>query len=335
VLEYNYFVRLLSRRGFLICMKVSIIGAGRKRNGIGEYIGKYFHKHGARVTSVLGTTEKTSLQASSALQKYGMETRAYTDFDEMVRAEKPEVAAIASPSSTHYEYLLKCLDLGLHIFCEKPFLWGDITDIPKRIEDIFEKARGQRITIAMNSQWPFSIDAYEEICGKIRIRKTNNFFVRMSPFSPGPAMIPESVSHPLSILYCQLGAGKIQDLNFEWDGEGEMNIRFTYLFGTRACAVLIRLVHQKTPPREFSYGFNGKIAFRSLDSENYEISFNYGTKKMRITDPLELSVKDFMEAVKNKTEPLIGYHHILHNTSLLKEIDDRFGEFGKRASWKS
>ncbi len=61
-------------------MKVSIIGASRNRSGIGEYIGKYFQKNGARVTSVLGTTEETSQNASSALRKYGIESNPYTDF---------------------------------------------------------------------------------------------------------------------------------------------------------------------------------------------------------------------------------------------------------------
>ena len=70
-------------------MNVSIIGAGRTRNGIGEYIGKFFHQVGANITSVLGTTEKTSLQASSALRKYGIEAHPYTDFDEMVKSERP------------------------------------------------------------------------------------------------------------------------------------------------------------------------------------------------------------------------------------------------------
>jgi hypothetical protein len=319
----------------LIRLNVSIIGAGRTRNGIGEYIGKYFHQHGAKVTSVLGTTEKTSLQASSALRKYGIEAHPYTNFDKMVRGEKPDAVVIASPSSTHYEYLLKSLNSGLHIFCEKPFLWDDHKDIRRRIEDIFEKAREKTLTIAMNSQWPFSIDYYEEICGKIRIKETNNFFIRMSPFSPGKVMIPESVPHPLSILYCRLGAGEIEDLSFESDGEKEMSIRFSYLFGTQACDVFIRLVFQETSPRDFSFGFNDKIVFRSLDLKNYEIYFHYGSKKLRIVDPLELSVKNFMEAVEKKTEPFIGPPHILHNMSLLKEIDDGFGEFEKRKSWKS
>jgi len=316
-------------------MKVSIIGAGRTRNGIGEYIGKYFHQHGANVISVLGTTEETSLQASSALRKYGIEAHSYRDFDAMVSAEKPDLVVIASPGSTHYDYLLKCLDRGLHVFCEKPFIWGDRKDIRKRIEDIFEKAREKRITIAMNSQWPFSLDDYERICGKIRIENKNKFFVRMSPFSPGRVMIPESVPHPLSLLYYRLGAGKIEKLSFESEGEGEMNIRFTYLFETRACDVLIKLVHQKTPPRDFSFGFNEKIVVRSLDLNHYDIFFNYGDKKLKIMDPLELSVMNFLEAVKKKTEPLIGYVHILHNTSLLKEIDDGFGELEKRSLWKS
>jgi hypothetical protein len=132
-----------------------------------------------------------------------------------------------------------------------------------------------------------------------------------------------------------LGAGEIQNLNFESGGEEEMTIRFTYLFGTRTCDVFIKLVHQKKPPREFSFGFNGKIVSRSLDLGNYEIYFNYGEKRLRIVDPLELSVKNFMEAVEKKTDPFIGAPHILHNMSLLKTIDGGFREFEKRKSWKS
>jgi hypothetical protein len=311
-------------------MKISIIGAGRKRNGIGEYIGKYFHKYGGEVTSVMGTTERTSLQASLILRKYGIEAHPYIDFNEMVKIEKPDAVVIASPSSTHYEYLLKSIDSGLHIFCEKPFIWDDQMDPQKMIEEIFMKACEKKLTIAMNSQWPFSINDYEEICGKIRIEEKNHFFIRMSPFSPGRMMIPEAVPHPLSLLFCQLGAGEIQKLSFEWDGDGEMSIRFTYLFKTRTCDVLIKLVHQRTPPRDFSYGFNEKIVSRSLDLNHYEIYFNFGSNKLKIMDPLELSVKNFMEAVENRAEPFIGYHHILHNMSLLKEINDGLVNSGKK-----
>jgi hypothetical protein len=315
-------------------MNISIIGAGRTRNGIGEYIGKYLHQCGGEVTSVLGTTEKTSLQACSALRKYGIEAHPYTDFDQMMRAEKPVAVAIASPSSTHYEYLLKCLNSGSHIFCEKPFIWDDRTKLLERVEEIFNKAKEKKLTIAMDSQWPFAINDYEKICGKIRVKKKNTFSIKMAPPFPGRAMISESVPHALSLLYCLLGDGEMEDLNFESGGEREVDIRFTYRFGAKVCDVFIRLAYQETHPRNFSFGLNDRIVSRSLNLENYEIYFNYGDKKMRIVDPLESSVKNFMEAVTNKTEPFIGTDHIFHNLSLLKKIDDGFGEFEKGNLWK-
>ncbi len=314
---------------------VSIIGAGRTRNGIGEYVGKYFHKHGAIVTSVLGTSEKTSLQASLALRKYGVEARPYTDFDRMARKEKPDVVVIASPASTHYEYLLKCLGLGAHVFCEKPFIWDDHKEVRKTTQDIFEEARKKKLTIAMNSQWPFSIDAYEGVSGKVIIQNWNTFFMAMSPPFPGREMIPESLPHALSLLYSFLGVGELEDLSFESEGERGMDIKFSYLFDTRGCDVFIRLTSQEAPPRDFSFGLNGQIVSRSLGPENYEIYFHHGEQKLKIGDPLELSVKNFLQALEKDEEPFIGYLHILNNVSLLKQIDDGFREFVKKGLWKS
>jgi predicted dehydrogenase len=316
-------------------MKISIIGAGRTRNGIGEYIGKYFHQHGGKVTSVLGTTDRTSLQASLALRKYGIEAHPYVDFNTMVKTEKPDGAVIASPSSTHYKYLLECIDSGLHIFCEKPFIWEDHMDPREMVEEIFVKACERKLTIAMNSQWPFSIDFYEAVCGKIVVQKSNTFSIGMSPPLPGREMIRESVPHALSLLYCLLGNGKIEDLDVESTGEKEMNVRFEYLFETQVCDVFIQLRFQETPPRPFYFGLNDRIVFRSLDLGNYEVFFNYGGEKLKIVDPLELSVRNFMDAVEKGKEPFIGTHHILHNMSLLKEIDDGYHESEKRNKWKS
>jgi hypothetical protein len=72
-----------------------------------------------------------------------------------------------------------------------------------------------------------------------------------------------------------------------------------------------------------------------LDLENYEIYFCYRNEKLRIGDPLEHSVENFVKAIEKNTEPLIGAPHILHNMTLLKEIDHGLGEFEKRASWKN
>jgi predicted dehydrogenase len=189
-------------------MKVSIIGAGRNRNGIGEYVGKYFHKNSAEVSSVLGRIEETSRKASSNLQKYGIKSNPYTDLHEMVETERPDVVVIASPSSTHYDYLVKCVDLGLHIFCEKPLLSPDLDDVKGRVENILQKAKEKRLT-GHEFTMALRLKYYRKICGEIEIKKSNRFFITLSPFTSGRDD-PRSCPHALSLLYSVLGEGEIE-----------------------------------------------------------------------------------------------------------------------------
>ena len=46
--------------------------------------------------------------------------KAYTDFREMIEAEHPDAVAVCGPPSMHHELGLACLDLGCHVFLEKP-----------------------------------------------------------------------------------------------------------------------------------------------------------------------------------------------------------------------
>ena len=85
---------------------------------------------------------------------------------------------------------------------------------------------------------------------------------------------------------------------------------------------MIELVRTILPPRSFSYGFNGKIIHRVLDLDIYDIFFKYSDKTLKIRDPLELSVQDFISAVRDKRDPLIGKVHIMSNMALLKKIYD-------------
>jgi hypothetical protein len=301
-------------------MRASIIGAGRSRNGIGEYIGKYFRKNGAEVTSVLGTTEKTSREATIALRRYEIDSTPYTNFYRMAEKEKPDTVVIASPSSTHYEYLVKCIEAGLNVFSEKPFIWEEAGDMERMVEDLLKKAREKRTTVAMNSQWPFAMKYYEALCGRVEVEKKNRFFIHMSPFCLGKEMIPDSVPHALSLLYSTFGGGDLRDLSFETPAEREMLIAFTYFWETGECEVLITLASQKDQPREFRFGFNEKIVRRSIDLKNYEIAFHYGKEELRIVDPLDLSAGNFIEALREKREPLVGPSHIFNTMSLLHKI---------------
>jgi hypothetical protein len=121
-----------------------------------------------------------------------------------------------------------------------------------------------------------------------------------------------------------LGEGEIGNLIFESPEEEEMTIKFKYLFAKKVCEVLIKLAKKEVQPREFQFGFNDRIVKRSLNLRNYDIYFNYGNRKWKISDPLDLSVRDFIGAVEKGCEPLIGPSHILFNMASLKNIYDSY-----------
>ena len=307
-------------------IRAVIVGAGRNRNGIGEYLAKYFHRNRGQVVAVLGTTQETSLRAASALEKYGITSTPYSNFDDMVDRESPDALVIASPVSTHYDYLARGLESGLHILCEKPFIWGVAGPLEKAVSHVLNRAREKRLTLAMNSQLPFALNDYEKLCGKMEQRESNRFYAALSPFGSGAEMIPDAVPHVLSLLYAVFGEGHVRNVRFESTTPRDLKIEFQYVGTSGICETRIDLESQEQQPRALRFGWNGKIVDRSVDLSTYDIYFNYEGRRLKIRDPLEASVINFIEAVKRKEEPLIGSRHILNNMVLLKEIWDQYGK---------
>lgn len=304
-------------------MKIAIVGAGRNRNGIGEYIAKYFHQNGVSVTAVIATTEANAKKASSVLKTYGIDAAPYSDFEKMSKNEQPDFVAIASPSETHYEYILKSIEAGAHVFCEKPFIFSKENNLSAKLDSIFEAAEKKNIKIAMNSQWPFSIPFYEQVSGPVDMQKIETFFIKMSPLCFGKDMIPEAVPHALSILYHLCGDGRVEGIEIK-SSEKDMTIEFVYRAKSIFCKVQIIFESKKDQPRDFLFGFNGQVVKRFLDMDAYDMYFCCNDKKLKIIDPLELSVKNFISAVNGEGELLIDKPHILNNMYLLEEIYNEF-----------
>ncbi len=306
-------------------MKVAVIGAGRNRNGIGRYTAKYFRQAGATIAAVLGTTRKSSRIAAAELQKYDINAIAYTDLASIIKHEKPDTVVISSPMETHYDYLIQCIEAGVNVFCEKPFIAPSCRDATNLLKNVFMKAEKKNLTIAMNSQWPFVLSSYIKLCGPVHRSAIKKFYIRLSPMTEKTDMIAEAVPHALSILYCGLGMGQINNLQIESHRE-TINITFTYKAQRSTCEVLFYLVRQEDQPRELSFGFNDKVIKREIDMESYTISFRSGNTVIQTADPLQSSVLDFISAVSKQREPLIGKAHIINNMLLLNSI---YGEVKK------
>lgn len=89
----------------------SILGCG----SIANDFAKAMNKMGGKVYSV---ANRTYAKAVDFAQKYGVE-KVYENIGEIFSDKKVDIVYIATPHNKHIEYILKALENGKHVLCEK------------------------------------------------------------------------------------------------------------------------------------------------------------------------------------------------------------------------
>jgi len=299
-------------------MKIAVIGAGRRRNGIGAYSARFAHVEGARVVAVLAQDMAIARSDADGLKEYGITAEAYGNMDALIDDHSPDACIIASPAITHADYCSRALDSGMHVLCEKPFTWGNGCD-PGLAVPLLDKAQAQGLAVAMNSQWPFVLPAYEQLCGLPPAPQITSFYIRLAPLSKGRDMIPDAMPHALSLLYSVLGPGSLEQVELQPAPE-RLQVSFVYYTSDCRCHVTAELVHETCQPRSFAFGFNGKIAQRSIDMATYALEFTCDGRSLEVEDPLHLSVRDFLHACRSSVPPRIGAAHIVETMRMLQQL---------------
>ena len=70
--------------------------------------------------AIAGMVDTDSARRDLATAKY--EATAYTDLNEMLAAENPEILIVATPPESHADLCVVALEHGCHVICEKPFM---------------------------------------------------------------------------------------------------------------------------------------------------------------------------------------------------------------------
>lgn len=120
-------------------MKVCIIGCGMIAQS--AHIPAYMaHKEHFRITAVCDAKEAVAKRVCEA---FGI-ARYYTDAEQMLEREKPDVVSVCAPNMLHKEYVIMALNHGANVLCEKP-----LAITRSDAGEMFSLARGQgRILMA-------------------------------------------------------------------------------------------------------------------------------------------------------------------------------------------
>ncbi len=114
--------------------RVAILGA----SGIGRHHANWWRLEGANVAAFLGSNAESIAKTTDTLKSmFAFEGRGYTELNELLETEKPDIVDVCLPPLMHYEAVKTALEAGCHVLCEKPFVYDD----EKTSEELLEQAR--------------------------------------------------------------------------------------------------------------------------------------------------------------------------------------------------
>jgi predicted dehydrogenase len=282
-------------------MRVAVIGARCRHQGIGAHLARFCAQWRHEVCGLLGTTKETVAEASDALaEATGQRAPGFTRLRKLLRETRPEALVIASPHESHGAYLEAALDAGLHVLCEKPLVWGG-EDPAAEAEALAEAFLAAGLHLRVNAQWPTTLPAYRALFHPQTGRIPTTFSMHLAPRSRGIAMLPDALPHALSLLAAVLPGREARLEHIAVDGaepdSEDVRVSFDYCRGTAAIQSRVHLTHGPEQPRPASYGFDGRIAHRDVALEGYHMSFVDGEKRIPLSDPTRVLVGSFFEAI--------------------------------------
>jgi len=282
--------------------RVLIVGARRRKQGLGEFIAQYFHEQGAEICGIVGTSSASVEEAASHLQQqYGIATRGYTDLATAINQTNPTVVVIASPTGVHRQHLETVAASGISCLCEKPLFWEDgVTCKPDDVERLVDHFCGDGQLLKLVTQWPETLDEYYSLYPEVKDQPVERFGMLLGPASFGINMAIDSLPHVLSMVHCLTGVGEVQKVEAKYNGPEHLNIAFDYRHATGCLEVSVDLVQSPESPRPAGYAINGHDVRRSIQLPEYQMMFtDESGKQVTVEDPLKKLVRHTLADLEN------------------------------------
>lgn len=283
-------------------LRVGLVGARRRRQGLGPFVARDLVAAGAEVPCFVATSEATREAALPELRAFaGIAPRGYLDLAEMLAREPLDALAILSPPEHHAGHLALALDAGVHVLCEKPFVW-DVPDPGARTAELLAAFAARECIVWENCQWPLTLASFETLHPGGLDRPPRRFEMELEPISSGLRMLADALPHPLSLLQRLVPGraprvGKLEVLHEAVDPD-LTTLRFDYETDAWSCAVAVRLRRRESGLRHAAYALDGRRARRVVSPEGYRLSFADADRSVPIADPLTRLVADFVQALR-------------------------------------
>ena len=128
-------------------MKVALVGTGIRGSTMW---GRSLVRDYANEVEFIGLCDINPGRLEYVKEYMGVDCPTYTDFDEMMRAAKPDIVIVTTVDSTHHEYIIRALEYGCNVVTEKPMT----TDAEKCQAILDAQARTHKgVTVTFNYRY--------------------------------------------------------------------------------------------------------------------------------------------------------------------------------------
>ncbi len=329
-------------------IKIGLIGCGQVAESY--HMLCYQNMKNVRVTAVCDVdVEKTK----KFISKYNI-PNGYTDFEELFEKEDLDIVDICTPGYTHYQLTDLVIDQGLNVLVEKPIALSLNETI-----DLYNKSKKKDVKVCVVQNYRFRPNVLETIkaCkeGKIGgIREIVSTNHNLSIFSlprwqwnekKSQSFLYELAIHQIDAqtFFCGehekiIGIYKRYDekLNYTTDlyaiieyKKGSIGVLDLSAFSSSTFARLdiygtAADAHLKFFPDYFYLSAGGMVPYTEFMSElkrtlKFTKSALFEMKKYRMGYHLRL-ISDFIEAVRNNSDPPVSIESVLNTMKLLEAL---------------
>ena len=127
--------------------RIALVGTGIRGSG---FWGKRVFDNYSDIVEFVGLCDRNPGRMEYAKQAIGLDCPTFTDFEQMMRETEPDLLIVTTMDSTHHQFIIKGLDMGVDVLTEKPLT----TDEDKCQAILDAEARsGRKVIVGFNYRW--------------------------------------------------------------------------------------------------------------------------------------------------------------------------------------
>jgi UDP-N-acetylglucosamine 3-dehydrogenase len=316
-------------------LKAAVIGVGMMgRNHVRVYA-----QMGESVLVAAADADVAALESVARTYKVNI----YTDYQEMLDKEKPDLVSVAVPTRLHREVSIAAMERGVHVFLEKP-----IAASVAEGQDIAECAHrtGAKLTVGHIERFnPAVIELKKQLDAGQLGRIFQIHARRVGPFPPrveDVGVVIDLATHELNLLEYLTGS-RVESVyaDIEREIHAQHEDLLTGILKFKDGTVGILDINWLTPTkiRELSLiGERGMFSVNYLTQDLYFYENDYlnghweglaimgvseGRKirhNIKRREPLVVELESFIDAIERDTEPQIGGKEALRAVFLAERL---------------